>query len=185
MSRRAVRTLLAATAATLHAACICACTLAFGDEELQSGECPEGTKACDEECVPINRANLGCAREGCAPCSIPHAVAICSAEGECAIGTCQNDYRDCDPSKQGCETDTNHDPDNCGDCGVVCPDAASAIRGCTAGSCAVAGCDPGFKDCNKKYSDGCEIDVGSDAANCGDCGVPCTLPMTCVDGACQ
>ncbi|MFO0547473.1 MAG: hypothetical protein U0271_03740 [Polyangiaceae bacterium] len=161
-----------------------ACSLAWDFDAYQDGECDDGFKACDEECVPTNRANLGCSREGCAPCIMPHAVAICSPDGSCAIGTCQDHYRDCDASEPGCETDTDHDPDHCGDCATSCDEVPNALRGCTAGFCAVAGCDPGYRDCNNKYKDGCEIDLMSDSANCGDCNAPCDGNQTCQDGHC-
>jgi hypothetical protein len=184
ISARLGRAICAAVAAAFVTA-LGACSLAWNDEDLQNGMCPADRKVCDDQCQPVNRSNLGCARPGCAPCSLPHAVAVCSLDGQCAIGTCQNEYRDCDPAQAGCETDTDHDPDNCGDCNRVCGDVPNAVRGCTSGNCTVGGCSPGFKDCNKKYADGCELDVTSDPDNCGDCGAPCGMGLQCVGSVCQ
>jgi hypothetical protein len=169
----------------LSATLVAACSFAWSFDEYEDGACPDDTKACDEECVPTDRADLGCGRRGCAACVLPHAVAICSVDGECAIGTCQNEYRDCDANQPGCETDTDHDPDHCGDCNVPCADAPNASRGCTAGSCAVAGCSPGFRDCNRKYVDGCEANLSESVEHCGGCDQPCAEGETCASGVCQ
>jgi hypothetical protein len=51
--------------------------------------------------------------------------------------------------------DTQTDPSNCGGCGVACPAPPHAIAACTAGSCGVAGCEPGWLDLDPD-SPGCE-----------------------------
>ncbi len=56
--------------------------------------------------------------------------------------------------------------------------------------CAVRQCDTGWFDCNGVYSDGCEVDITSDTANCGECGKECGsqavhAEMKCVNRSCQ
>jgi RHS repeat-associated protein len=67
---------------------------------------------------------------------------------------------------------TSADPLNCGSCGHVCPQTPNAVPGCANGSCTIV-CDPGAADCNKNASDGCEVTLASDPANCGACGKSC------------
>jgi hypothetical protein len=45
-------------------------------------------------------------------------------------------------------------------------------------------CDPGWADCNGNPADGCEVNVTSDAANCGTCGNACGAGRMCSGGAC-
>lgn len=53
-------------------------------------------------------------------------------------------------------------------------DLANAVAGCdTNGACDISGCIAPFHDCNQMASDGCEVDVGHDALNCGQCGCRC------------
>jgi hypothetical protein len=43
---------------------------------------------------------------------------------------------------------------------------------CAAGKCAIASCDPGFGDCNRVATDGCEADLTL-ATSCGRCANAC------------
>jgi hypothetical protein len=51
-----------------------------------------------------------------------------------------------------------------------CSDA-HALPGCVAGACALLKCDAEWADCNGDASDGCEVNLPIDPANCGACGV--------------
>ena len=63
--------------------------------------------------------------------------------------------------------------------------AANASAGCALdGTCRVFSCDFGFADCNGNFDDGCEVDVSSDSANCGGCGVACGGGAACTNGFC-
>ncbi len=55
---------------------------------------------------------------------------------------------------------------------------------CSAGQCAIAGCDPGYADCNKQAADGCEANIGGDPATCGSCGNACPMGNFCCSGKC-
>ncbi len=75
--------------------------------------------------------------------------------------------------------DLDADPSNCGQCGRSCviPQAAAA---CVAGECAMAGCEPGYSDCDGMVVTGCETPLDCQAGSpcettCGSQGtVDCT-----------
>lgn len=83
---------------------------------------------------------------------------------------CNTEDDDCDAMvDEDFELQTN--PENCGACGNVCGDANATVT-CASGDCVLT-CDVGWDDCNEEHSDGCEIDLTTDAANCGECGTTC------------
>lgn len=55
---------------------------------------------------------------------------------------------------------------------------------CQGTNCAMGACFQGYGDCNGMASDGCEIDLQHDPANCGTCGHACTGGTACKDGLC-
>jgi hypothetical protein len=118
---------------------------------------------------------------------LPAATRTCSA-GVCGF-SCDTNKRDCnDNPADGCEADITS-LEHCGECNQVCnpPDAEGF---CAGGVCAIAVCDPGFANCDGSASNGCEVDVTGDTANCGDCGTDCTaLPgvstVGCTMGDCR
>jgi hypothetical protein len=104
--------------------------------------------------------------------------------------------------------DLSSDPANCGACGMACATGATCgagvcatttPTGCTKNSDCPAGeecvdnacaspvdagrdaatCAAGEVDCS-----GTCVDVSTDSANCGGCGMRCGAPATCVSGAC-
>jgi hypothetical protein len=106
-------------------------------------------------------------------CNVPNAVPACTG-GICTVGGCNAGYTDCNNTPaDGCEVHTGADVNNCGTCGHQC----SVLHGsaaCNMGICAVAGCTAGWGDCINGYADGCETDLTSNNANCGQCGKSCT-----------
>lgn len=76
-------------------------------------------------------------------------------------------------------TDLDSDPSNCGQCGRSCviPQANAA---CAAGECVLAGCEPGWSDCDDEIASGCETPIDCQEGNacetrCGSTGtVDCT-----------
>jgi len=74
------------------------------------------------------------------------------------------------------------DTQNCGHCGNVCT-IFNASPACIGGQCQVGSCNQGFGNCDGNAANGCEVNFGSDAANCGACGHSCTSGV-CNNGVC-
>jgi hypothetical protein len=122
-------------------------------------------------------------------CSSNH-IAVPKCDAGVCDGACNAGFADCDGDKQknGCEASTADDPDNCGGCGVVCSGNGVAARLCVNGAC-VGACAAGFADCDgDRQSNGCEVGVGGDPNNCGNCGRHCSnaniANPTCSGGFC-
>lgn len=81
------------------------------------------------------------------------------------------------------------DIDNCGACGTKCA-FANAFPACVNGACVLAGCAPGFSNCDGAPGNGCEVadaSFASDPANCGGCGQVCApahAKGACANAAC-
>jgi hypothetical protein len=90
-------------------------------------------------------------------------------------------------SCQGICDDLGVDSNNCGSCGTNCQTLPnSAGNGCSAGTCSIT-CTPGFGDCDKNPTNGCETNLLNGAANCGACGNACAVANgtpQCTNGAC-
>lgn len=121
------------------------------------------------------------------PCALPNASPKCVG-GMCQIAGCNFGYGDCDMmAKNGCETPTATDINNCGTCGMKCQ-LPHATPKCNLGNCQVAACDPGFVDCDNNPQNGCEVDITGDVNNCGGCNKACSSQngvASCVASTCQ
>ncbi|HEX2876373.1 MAG TPA: hypothetical protein VHP33_34205 [Polyangiaceae bacterium] len=159
-------------------ALLAACSLVVDPESLQKG-CPAGSKPCEVtpgelRCVSTSDPEYGCARESCVPCTLFQAVEVCGGDGECAVGTCEPEFENCDSApKNGCEVDLDSTYDHCGACGASCDDdlrkmprAISAK--CSGGRCVVDECRDGYAECDGAASTGCETQL--DPSDCGRCG---------------
>jgi Protein kinase domain len=147
--------------------------------------CGPGLKACDGQCLSEDRPDHGCASGSCQPCGVSNATARCNDRHLCDVGTCYQDYGDCDgDSRNGCETNVRIDPDHCGGCGRKCPPLPHAQRGC-GDTCTIWRCESGYRDCNAAVGDGCEAAVMVDPANCGQCGRACRRGQKCRRGECS
>ena len=118
--------------------------------------------------------------------SPPNASASCSS-GKC-VYTCKPGYKNCDGQwSNGCEVDTTQNSNNCGACGTCCIAPPNASAKCYLGTCQYT-CNPGWKNCDGKWQNGCETDTTKDTNNCGGCGVCCVAPpnalTTCSSGQC-
>ena len=127
-------------------------------------------------CLAACRACNGVTSRLCGACG---SYACCAEPGPFETGACISGRCEywcvsgavvCD---EGC-TLLDRDPDNCGACGNVCPDASPA---CINGTCSE--CFPGQTNCG-----GYCADLLWDSYNCGACGFAC--PGTpCVEGVCD
>ena len=93
--------------------------------------CALGTKLCNGTCVPADPQH-GCDQLSCAPCAGVNQTATCSTSGAC-VTVCSNGWGDCDSTgSNGCETDVNSNPADCGRCN----------HDCLGGGCAGGACQP-------------------------------------------
>ena len=101
---------------------------------------------------------------------------VCSPD--CQLTGCPAGMAACDSSPDnGCETNIDTSVLNCGGCNAACS-PAHATPVCTGGHCEVASCLTPYDDCNGLDSDGCEVDLSSDSANCGSCNASCAAANT-------
>ncbi|HEY2515268.1 MAG TPA: hypothetical protein VGI39_30585 [Polyangiaceae bacterium] len=203
MSLRFTRGLLALSALALPAACSLVDTMdgysggkpsgdagpvVDGGVDATQAACNEGSKSCGGACAPFAASN-GCSAAGCDPCpGYPNAAGTCTSAGACALGPCVSGFADCDGKPaDGCETQLDDDPANCGACGHVCS-LPNATAKCAGSACAIDTCATDYGDCNKDPSDGCETSTSSDVAHCGACDTSCptatSATFACVGSAC-
>jgi stigma-specific protein Stig1 len=147
-----------------HAGVCAPCGSAYATDETCSGVCVDPTSD-DKNC-----GGCGTACPSGAPCK--NRVCTCpSGDTVCAF-ECVN-------------TSTDHN--NCGGCGNVCT-LANAHSTCDK-TCILSSCYPGYNNCDKIDSNGCESNPLTDVNNCGACSTAtvshaCTDGKTCSDGAC-
>jgi hypothetical protein len=174
-----------------------ACSLVVDPEGLKKG-CAPGSKPCEVEpgelrCVSTTNPEYGCARESCVPCALLHTVEVCGGDGECAVGTCEPEFENCDGMpRNGCEIDLDSSYHDCGSCGASCDDALRDMQHtvsaeCGAGRCIVKDCADGYMDCDGAGTNGCEQalkDLPAEA--CGRCGgCPETTSCNLKTGRCE
>jgi hypothetical protein len=152
-----------------NAATGCETTLGTVDNCLGCGNsCDDGNACTENVCDPST---------GCVATNIPDGTP-CGTEGVCVNGTCADCVPggtcgtdiDCCDDEACCgsvcvpRTALQNDINNCGACGVVCPD----------GPCQVASCVDGI----------CQSAPEADGAACDD-GNPCTVDDHCMAGTCM
>jgi hypothetical protein len=157
-----------------------------GDADA-AGDVDDAGDAGDAACTDTANDPLNCGACG-APCVVANATPSCKS-GECAVGTCNAGFGDCDhdPSN-GCEVDVLKDSNHCGACGTTCPTPSNATAACINGTCGVGTCAFGYQDCDNSPANGCEINASTDITNCGGCGTACPTPPnaspSCNNGLC-
>src|SRR5439155_793747 len=105
----------------------------------QLGACAAGFANCNAMAVdgceantPADPAHCGVCATSCAPNT--NASAVCLG-GSCGVA-CGPSFANCDGNLgNGCETNVGGDPNNCGGCGVVCPQRPNSAPTCVAGQC--------------------------------------------------
>lgn len=154
--------------------------LATCDENVCVLTCPDGFGDCNSQAADgcetdtgMSLAHCGACEQACAP---DHAEGMCQG-GNCLIDTeapdttggCTGSWRNCNNmDEDGCETNINTDPDFCGSCETPCSDA-NGVPSCATGQCSIV-CDDAYENCDTDArSNGCEINVDTNATFCGGC----------------
>jgi hypothetical protein len=163
----------------VNSACVITCDAGFGDCDKDP---LTGCEASVSDVDNCGKCGKKCPSNGGTP--------YCK-DGTCGLTVCDAGKGDCD-GDQVCEANLDSDNQNCGRCGHVCS-AANGTAECQSGVCVVTSCNDGWKNCDASAEDlgvtnGCETNVASDMANCGDCGVRCDMVAngtgTCQSGSC-
>jgi hypothetical protein len=166
------------TTSTDCGACGTPCASATADTTCASGSCEvvscaPGTIDCDGDgsngCETDATSPLSC---GACGVSCSGTTSLCGATaggGFACVASCAAPLPD---ACSGRCVDLDTDVERCGSCTNACSlvDASALCRG---GICRVQSCDPGLANCNADPSDGCETNLATDTAHCGDCGNPC------------
>jgi len=140
-----------------------------GAADCLSGACCAGL--CSNTLLDPNNCG-GCG----SACALPNATATCTG-GACNVAACNASFANCDGSPAtGCETAINTLSD-CGGCAIACS-RANATASCATGTCATAGCNSGFDDCDANAANGCEL---SHSAAGNICPTAIDMGTTCGD----
>ncbi|HEX4478115.1 MAG TPA: hypothetical protein VH142_23685, partial [Polyangiaceae bacterium] len=148
--------------------------------------CATGTVSCGtDRCVDLDVTPDHCGTCSVA-CASTGALTVTCVTGVCKP-TCDKDHADCNKAgTDGCEIDTQTDPNNCGACGHVCAGSGASQVACVAGVCKPI-CATGFGDCSTPSSsstdDGCETSLNA-PTSCGGCGRDCQ-GGACTNERCQ
>lgn len=157
--------------------------------ECGPGPCLTGFGDCNDDPSDGCEVDLTADAVHCGACTTvcptaPHATTTCVAS-ICKVGSCDPGRADCDGSVwSGCETDLSLDVYHCNACGNACPAVSHGYPACLQGTCGVGGCDAGYADCDGDPSNGCEVNLASDALNCGVCSNACA-PVANGDPVCS
>ncbi len=145
----------------------------------QMGTCLSGHDDCNGSTADGCEADLS-SDATCGSCNVS-----CTEPEFCANGACTDQCPDGMKRCGGACVDVSSNPNNCGDCGIVCT-GQNAAMGCQGGQCVISSCSAGFGDCNSSPADGCETQLGT-PQNCAGCGNACSFPNAqaiCQAGAC-
>jgi hypothetical protein len=140
---------------------------------MDDDDCELDEKCADHRCVYATE---------CISCSFPNAAATC-VHGDCSMGDCEEGWHDlngrdedgceyactvseggvevCDGRDNDCDGTVDEgynlssDPENCGRCGLVCPERPHSDPACASGRCTYT-CHEGWYDNNRLPGDGCE-----------------------------
>ncbi len=186
---------------SLHSLADCGMCGAICDPPHASESCDTGTCEivdCDGgwgDCNPDPgcETQLGtlanCSACGDACTDLPNIVSAGCSSLTCTISECAGGWGDCNDDP-GCETPLGT-PQNCLQCGDVCPDLPNASEVCDLGVCGLGDCEPDWGNCNA--DPGCEtpLDTVTDCGGCQEQGLPhdCALlpnamNFSCPDGSC-
>jgi hypothetical protein len=156
------------------ACAVATCAAGFADCNQMNGD------GCEVQ-TSTDASNCGSCGFGCAlGTNVASEKCVASA---CAVATCSAGFGDCNRvNVDGCETSTSTNLADCGACGNACALPNVLTNTCASGACAIVTCKTGYADCNHVASDGCEVDLAQNLANCGACGAACA--GVCDSGSC-
>lgn len=110
-------------------------------------------------------------------CSFPNATAVCF-NSQCLMAACLPGFYDVDGRPEnGCEANTQSDPNNCGIPPKQCvtPTNMTTSR-CVDGQCYFGACLPSYANCDSDIeNNGCEVNLATNLNNCGGCGNRCLI----------
>lgn len=167
------------------------CSFAHASAECMGGSCQLGACHAGWADCDTNPAN-GCEQSLASPSHCGACNSLCDALAP-LCGVDATGARACviscvAPAPTQCGSscfDTATDPRSCGTCDNVCS-TANGVPDCTAGSCGLDRCNPGWLDC-VAGTGGCETSA-FDPDNCRSCGTSCAGPdaiTSCGSGGCS
>jgi hypothetical protein len=140
--------------------------------------CSSGQIPCGSSCVDIftDKKNCGVCGRSCG------SQEICE-NARCGPACTQSGTSLCDDQCVDLDTDMN----NCGACGTECETFLPNAKGssCMQGECIIEQCKTDYADCDGKTANGCEINLRTDAGNCGSCGAKCATGQVCYTKKCS
>ena len=150
------------------------------------GPCATGFADCDRNPANGCEAAVNSDPRNCGGCG-----RICSSGQVCSTSECRSGCTSgttlCGSSCVNAQSDAR----NCGACGNQCSvrPLSHATPVCRSAVCGYA-CTQNYLDCNAQGGDGCEVNIGTDANNCGACGRRCTggpnvFVVGCAMGTCR
>jgi hypothetical protein len=157
------------------------------------GSCNSGYADCDDDATNGCETDVNDDPTACGSCNndctkTDAGTSWTCSSGTCKLSSCPTGKQDCDGNpNNGCETNLDTDPNNCGFCGNKC-NLANATATCTNGQCAVATCNAGYANCDNNPANGCEVNLNTSSVNCGACGRTCSnqgaSSVSCSGGVC-
>jgi hypothetical protein len=152
------------------------------DASVDTGPiCGNNQKMCGSSCVSTSDPGYGCAGTACTPCTFVNAASTCAPSGQCAMGSCNASFADCNTdAKDGCETDLSK-PETCGSCTKKCDASLPLCSNAGGAFQCVSGCTaPASSRCGSQC-----VDVQTNAEHCGQCDTQCKAPTSHGNAACQ
>ena len=162
----------------------------------QVGTCDTGFGNCNGQPVPNDgcEVNLQTSTGNCGGCGqvcdLSNTQTHACVDGSCQVAVCDPGFDNCNGlHTDGCEINFRTDVGHCGACDAECDLSNTNAHECYNGTCRVVSCDTPYANCDGQNANGCEVNLNTDTAHCGQCYGACNLTNTdqhaCVGGACQ